>query len=101
MGAIVKKGEIMKKYSAIKDMFYGNRSGFDSIRIKNEEVSVLDVINENEELLLKELSLKPEILEIYKRLDNALGEFNLIESEHYYIEGLKFGFLLAMDIFDI
>lgn len=101
MGAIVKKGEIMKKYSAIKDMFYGNRSGFDSIRIKNEEVSVLDVINESEELLLKELSLKPEILEIYKRLDNALGEFNLIENEHYYIEGFKFGFLLAMDIFDI
>ena len=91
----------MKKYSAIKDMFYGNRSGFDSIRIKNEEVSVLDVVNENEEFLLKELSLKPEILEIYKRLDNALGEFNLIENEHYYIEGFKFGFLLAMDIFDI
>jgi hypothetical protein len=58
------------------------------------------VINENEEILLKELSKKPEILEIYKKLNNALGELDLIENEHYYIEGFKFGFLMAQDIFD-
>ncbi len=33
----------MKNYSAIKDMYYGNRGGYDTIKIKNEEVSVLDV----------------------------------------------------------
>ena len=91
----------MKNYSAIKDMYYGNRGGHDTIKIKNEEISILDVINENEELLLKKLSQKPEILEIYKKLDDALGELNLIENERYYVEGFRFGFLLAMDIFEI
>ncbi len=91
----------MKKYSAIKDMFYGNRGGYDTINIKNEEVLVLDVINESEELLLKKLNQKPDILEIYKKLDKAISELTLIENEHYYIEGFRFGFLMAMDIFDI
>ena len=43
----------MKKYSAIKDMYYGNRGAHDTIKIENE---------------------------------------------HYYIEGFRFGFLMAMDI---
>ena len=29
----------MKKYSAIRDMYYGNRGGYDTIKIKNEEIS--------------------------------------------------------------
>ena len=90
----------MKKYSAIKDMYYGNRGGHDTIKIENEAV-VLDDINECENLLLKKLSEKPEVLEIYKKLDNAIGELNCIENEHYYIEGFRFGFLMAMDIFNI
>ncbi len=91
----------MKKYSAIKDMYYGNRGGHDTIKIKNEEVSVLDVIIECEDLLFKKLGQNPEILEIYKKLDYAIGELTCIENEHYYIEGFRFGFLMAMDIFNI
>lgn len=88
----------MKKYSAIKDMYYGNRGAHDTIKIENEEVIVLDVINECEDLLLKELNQMPKILEIYKKLDDAIGELTCIENEHYYIEGFRFGFLMAMDI---
>ena len=91
----------MKNYSAIKEMFYGNRGNLENIKFDNKEVVILDVINENEEILLKELSKKPKILEIYKKLNNALGELDLIENEHYYIEGFKFGFLMAKDIFDV
>ena len=91
----------MKKYSAIKEMYYGNRGGFDTIKNKNEEMLVLDVINEKEELLLNKLKQKPELLEIYKKLDEAIGELALIENESNYIEGFKFGFLMAMDVFDL
>ena len=91
----------MKNYSAIKEMFYGNRGNLENIKFDNKEVVLLDVINENEEILLKELSKKPKVLEIYKKLNNALGEIDLIENEHYYIEGFKFGFLMAKDIFDV
>ncbi|MBQ8427316.1 MAG: hypothetical protein IJX16_06130 [Clostridia bacterium] len=62
---------------------------------------VLDTINESEKLLLKKLSQKPELLQIYKKLDSALGELTIIENEHYYVEGFRFGFLMAMDIFEI
>ncbi|MBQ9781740.1 MAG: hypothetical protein IJW26_00985 [Clostridia bacterium] len=82
-------------------MFYGNRGNLENIKFDNKEVVILDVINENEEILLKELSKKPKILEIYNKLNNALGELDLIENEHYYIEGFKFGFLMAKDIFDV
>ena len=54
----------MEKYSAIKDMYYGNRGGHDTIKIKKEELLVLDVINESEELLLKNLSQTPDLLEV-------------------------------------
>ena len=91
----------MKKYSAIKEMYYGNRGGLDTIKIKNDVTLILDAINESEELLLKKLNHKPEILEIYKKLDSAIGELTLIENESYYIEGFKFGFLMAMDVFDV
>ena len=90
-----------EKNSAIKDMYYGNRGKLDTIKINNEEVLVLDVINDTEELLLKKLSQEPEILEIYKKLDNAISELSIIENEHFYIEGFRFGFLMAMDIFDV
>ena len=91
----------MKNYSAIKEMFYGNRGGHDSIKIGKEELSILGVINEREELLLEKLSQKPEIIEIYKKLDCSIGELNSIENERFYIEGFRFGFLMAMDILDI
>ncbi|MBR5191927.1 MAG: hypothetical protein IKW33_00770 [Clostridia bacterium] len=91
----------MKKYSAIKDMYYGNRGVHDKFKIENEEKLVLSAITENEELLLKKLSQKPEMLEIYKKLDNAIGELTLIENEHCYIEGFRFGFLMAMDFFEV
>ena len=91
----------MKKYSAIKEMYYGNRGGLDTIKIKNDVMLVLDAINESEELLLKKLSQRPDVLEIYKKLDGAIGELALIENESNYIEGFKFGFLMAMDVFDV
>ena len=91
----------MKKYSAIKDMYYGNRGVHDKFKIGNEEKSVLDVIIEYEEVLLEKLSKEQDVLQIYKKLDNAISELTCIENEHFYAEGFRFGFLMAMDIFDI
>ena len=91
----------MVKYSAIKDMYYGNRGVHDKFKIGNEEKSVLDVIIEYEEVLLQKLSKEQDVLQIYKKLDSAISELTCIENERYYIEGFRFGFLMAMDIFDI
>ena len=91
----------MKKYSAIKEMFYGNRGVNETIKFDKDDVIFLDAITKNEELLLKRLDSMPDALEIYKKLDNAISEYYLLESERYYVEGFKFGFLMAMDVFNI
>ena len=90
----------MKKYSAIKDMFYGKRGGYDTIKIDDNDITILDTIIKHDENLRIELKKQPKLLEIYIALDKAISELNVIETEHYYIEGFKFGFLLALDVFD-
>ena len=90
----------MKKYSAIKEMFYGNRGQNDTIQIEDEDVKVLDVIIECDDYLRDKLSSTPELLEKYKKFDDAVSELGLIENEHYFAEGFRFGFLMAMDVFN-
>ena len=90
----------MKKYSAIKEMFYGNRGQNDTIQIEDEDVKVLDVIIECDDYLRDKLSSTPELLEKYKKFDDAVSELGLIENEHYFAEGFRIGFLMAMDVFN-
>ena len=90
----------MKKYSAIREMFYGNRGQNDTIQIEDEDVKVLDVITECDDYLRDKLSSTPELFEKYKKFDDAISELGLIENEHYFAEGFRFGFLMAIDVFD-
>lgn len=90
----------MVKYSAIKDMYYGNRGQHENVRIKNEDIQVLDTIVECDENLRKKLTANGEVLKIYQRYSDAMMELNCIENEHCYIEGFKFGFLMALDVFN-
>ena len=46
------------------------------------------------------LSSTPELYEKYKKFDDAVSELGLIENEHYFAEGFRFGFLMAMDVFN-
>ena len=90
----------MKKYSAIREMFYGNRGQNDTIQIEDEDVKVLDVIIECDDYLRDKLTSTPELYEKYKKFDDAVSELGLIENEHYFAEGFRFGFLMAIDVFD-
>ena len=90
----------MKKYSAIREMFYGNRGQNDTIQIEDEDVKVLDVIIECDDYLRDKLSITPELLEKYKKFDDAKSDLSSIENEHYFAEGFRFGFLMAIDVFD-
>ena len=90
----------MSKYSAIREMFYGNRGQKDTVQIEDEDVKVLDDIIECDDYLRDKLSSTPELLEKYKKFDDAVSELGLIENDHYFAEGFRFGFLMAMDVFD-
>ena len=91
----------MYKYSAIKEMYYGNRGQQDTIKIAKEDRKILDVIIECEEVLRNRLDKTPELLNTFIKFDNAVSELKVVELENYYREGFRFGFLIAMDVLGI
>ena len=54
----IRRKLIMKKYSAIKDMFYGKRGGYDTIKIDDNDITILDTIIKHDENLRIELKEK-------------------------------------------
>jgi hypothetical protein len=90
----------MIKYSALKEMYYGNRGQYDTVIIEKADLKILDTIVECDDMLRDKLKERPELLEIYNKFDDALSELNSIENENFYIEGFKFGFLMAIDVFN-
>ena len=88
----------MENYSAIKEMFYGNRGNYDSIKLSIEGKNALDKVVETEESFIKMLNDKPQIIEAYKNLNARINEMNATNFEDAYIEGFRFGFLMALDI---
>lgn len=90
----------MIKYSALKEMYYGNRGQYDTVIIEKAHLKILDTIVECDDMLRDKLKERPELLEIYNKFDDALSELNSIENENFYIEGFKFGFLMAIDVFN-
>lgn len=90
----------MGKYSAIREMYYGNRGQHDTIVIEREELNNLDTIVKSEELFREELEKIPNLLKLFNDYQEGVFDLNAIENQHYYAEGFRFGFLMAMDIFD-
>ena len=88
----------MKNYSAIKEMFYGNRGNCESIKVSKEEKDVLAKVSENEEEFLSLIKKDIKLVETYNKLNAQIGEMGALNSATAYEEGFRFGFLMAMDI---
>ncbi len=88
----------MKNYSAIKEMFYGNRGNCESIRLSEEESNVLLKVVESEEKFLKLIENDDNITDLYSKLNAQIGEMSALNSANAYEEGFRFGFLMALDI---
>lgn len=89
----------MKNYSAIKEMFYGNRGNCESINVSNEENTILTKVVERENEFLNLIKNDNKLIEIYHKLSAEIGEMSALHSASAYEEGFKFGFLMALDIF--
>ena len=57
-------------------------------------------ISEIEDYMQNALKDNKELLEHYNAMTAALDEYDAIAVQDFYIEGFKFGFKLAMDIFE-
>ena len=89
----------MDRKSAIRQLFYGERGHYDEIPHNENYFSLLEKVASYDEALISALQKYPELLELYKNTiqanDNMQGEALYC----HFAEGLRFGFQLALDIF--
>ena len=88
----------MKNYSAISEMYYGNRGNAESITTSKQEKESLGKLIEIENSFLKVISNDETLLDVYKKLQDEQNNQSALNFETAYKEGFRFGFLMAMDI---
>lgn len=87
----------MEKDRTISEIFFMQLNNI-SCDGKYDEVN--DILSNTNDYMLNALKDNEEILKHYKTMTDALDKYNALESKDFYIEGFKFGFKLAMDIFN-
>ena len=90
----------MKNYSAISEMYYGNRGNAENITTSIQEKESLSKLIEIENSFLKAISNDETLLDVYKKLQDEQNNQSALNDETAYKEGFRFGFLMAMDILD-
>ena len=88
----------MINYSAILEMYHANRGSHDKLKPTTQEKSKLSEIVTLENELLKKLN-NPDLIKLYYDIDEASVELNILNNESAYVEGFRFGFLMALDVF--
>ena len=88
----------MKNYSAISEMYYGNRGNAENITTSKQEKESLSKLIEIENVFLKAISNDETLLDVYKKLQDEQNNQSALNVETAYKEGFRFGFLMAMDI---
>lgn len=90
----------MKRESAIREMFNGNRGRCDQIPMTKEYRQLLAEAEESEEVFLSALGKEERLIELYKKEKEDLEEIWSNECDAYFCEGFRFGVLLGIDILD-
>lgn len=90
----------MKNYSAILEMYLGNRGGYDSIKPTKLEMDKLDEITLLENEFINEFGANSKLKILYHNLDDKISQLNVLGIENAFCEGFRFGFLMAIDVFD-
>lgn len=90
----------MKELPTIRKMFKNEFVNIESIRRSAKSDEALDHIIKADDEIRNKLADKPELMKLYENVTNAFDESEYYASEQHYVEGFKFGFLLAMDILD-
>ena len=90
----------MKNYSAISEMYYGNRGSHEDIKLNAEEKESLTKIVEIENEFVKDIKDNEKLSGAYNQLSNEQSNLNGLIMESAYKEGFRFGFLMALDVLD-
>jgi len=87
----------MKEKSPIRQMLYGQRRQMQTIKTTEEYHKITEKLVENDDALREKLAGLPELLELYGKVKDSLGELNLEEAAAHYAEGFKFGLLIGLE----
>ncbi len=88
----------MKRKSAIMQMYYHERGGYEDIPRSNEYFKLLDEYVKNDSEIRDKLSEFPNLLELYKKANDSLEILNCESEDNHYLEGFKFGLLIGLDV---
>ena len=88
----------MNKNTPLAEIFFMQ---LDSKSCDSRYTEVNKKIGDEDEYMTNALKDNQEILKHYTAMTDALDEYNAIETEEFYMEGFKFGFKLAMEIFEV
>ena len=88
----------MKEYSAIKEMFYGNRGTSEHIAPTKNYQEMLAEFVKKQDKLYEGLKKFPKLLELYNELENLSDALETENVDNYYSEGFRFGVLMGLDV---
>lgn len=79
-------------------MFYEKRGQKESIKMTDEYFSLLKEATKNETELIERIANIPTLLELYEKVDESMIALLCESINIYYVEGLKFGISLGMEV---
>ena len=88
----------MKRESAIRQMYYGNRGQekLSKMSLEYRELFEEQLRYENE--LREKMKDMPEILELYEKAEDSSDAVHSEDLAEHYAAGFKFGILIGMEI---
>ncbi|MBQ8373997.1 MAG: hypothetical protein IJX98_00290 [Clostridia bacterium] len=88
----------MKHYSAILQMYNGQRGKFEDVPLHEDYLSILDSVIKEEKNLQTKLQGNQEALDLHVKITNLLDELDIVGKEAHFREGFRFGVLMGLDI---
>ncbi len=91
----------MKTKSAILQMYYMEKGNYNTVKMSEEEKRLQTIMSSLQAELKEKLYKQPEVLELHQKFCDIFDGLLVEESENLFVEGFRFGFLMALDVFEI
>ncbi|MBE7085291.1 MAG: hypothetical protein E7368_04470 [Clostridiales bacterium] len=88
----------MKKLSPILQMYHGKRGTSDHILSSEEYARLLEIAEGYDNKFRKKIKDNDELLSLFDKVLDANADLSCESVDLHYVEGFRFGFLMAIDV---
>lgn len=85
--------------SIIKQIFYGNKGHYETIKLTEKYKKMLNKVIIYDEKLRRGLTNKQ--LHLYQQTNDAIEELHNVSIDNHFVEGFKLGLLIGIECSDI